>query len=100
MKTSREYFLESAVLSVEERFGIEISLEKITEIIGDKMASEWTNFEYTEASPYMDTSPCEDVADLIAHHYIGRGWPTYGDREMTFQEFEGKLLAAMKKDAA
>ena len=40
MKTSKEYFLESAVLVAEDSFGVNISLEKITEIIGDKMKDE------------------------------------------------------------
>jgi len=80
MFTSKENFLASAVLVAEYEFGLKISLEKMTEIIGDKMESEWTAFNYSDVSKYMDTSPREEIADHIALHYLGRHWPTYGEK--------------------
>lgn len=97
MNTSKENFLKSAVLSVKQRFGLNISLEKLTEIVGDKMDSEWQTFTYNEVSEYMDTSPCEDVADLICLHYTGAHWPTNGDR-VDFNKFWDNLMNKMKED--
>ena len=97
MNTSKENFLKSAVLSVKQRFGLTISLEKLTEIVGDKMDSEWQTFTYNEVSEYMDTSPCEEVADLICFHYTGGYWPTYSDK-INFNEFWDNLMNKMKED--
>lgn len=97
MNTSKENFLKSAVLSVKQRFGLTISLEKLTEIVGDKMDHEWQTFTYNEVSEYMDTSPCEDVADLICLHYTGGYWPTNGDK-VNFNEFWDNLMNKMKED--
>jgi len=97
MTTSKENFLKSAVIVAEDRFGLTISLEKMTEIIGDKMAREWTDYEYTEVSPYMDTSPREQIADIIAMHYTGRHWPTYGDK-IDPKEFWDNLVEKVKAD--
>ena len=80
MPTSKENFLASAVLVAEYEFGLKISLEKMTEIIGDKMANEWTAFDYDDVSQYMDTAPREEIADHIAFHYLGRYWPTYSEK--------------------
>ena len=80
MLTSKENFLASAVLFSERELGLKISLEKMTEIIGDKMANEWTAFNYDSVSPYMDTAPREEIADHIAFHYLGRYWPTYSEK--------------------
>ena len=87
MNTSKENFLASAVLSVKQRFDIDISLEKLTNIVGDKMKDEWELFTYEDASPYMDTAPCEEVADLIALHYLGRRWPTYAEKGIDIHQF-------------
>ena len=97
MNTSKENFLKSAVIVAEDRFGLTISLEKMTEIIGDKMAREWTDYEYTEVSPYMDTSPREQIADIIAMHYTGGYWPTYGDK-IDPKEFWDNLVEKVKAD--
>lgn len=99
MNTSKENFLKSAVLSVEERFGISIKLEKLTEIVGDKMDREWKNFEYNEVSKYMDTSPCEDVADLIAQHYTGGFWPTYSSK-VNMADWFNDLVTKIEEDEA
>lgn len=96
MKTSKEYFLESAVLVAADFWGVNISLEKITEIIGDKMEYEWTAFTYKEASPFMDTMPREQIANHIAYHYLGRRWPTYADGA-NMDDWMSELLAAMKE---
>lgn len=98
MNTSKENFLKSAVLSVKQRFGLDISLEKLTEIVGGKMDHEWQTFSYNEVSEYMDTSPCEDVADLICLHYTGAHWPTYSDK-INFNEFWDNLMNKMKESA-
>jgi hypothetical protein len=98
MNTSKENFLKSAVIVAEDRFGLTISLEKMTEIIGDKMAREWNSFEYTEVSPYMDTAPREEIADIIAMHYTGNYWPTYGDN-IDPKEFWKNLVEKVKLDS-
>lgn len=96
MKTSKEYFLESAVLVAADSFGINISLEKITEIIGNKMEDEWTDYTYDEVSPFMDTTPREEIANHIARYYLGRRWPTYADKA-NMDDWMAELLAAMKE---
>ena len=94
MDISKQNFLQSAVLSVKKRFGLDIGLEKLTVIIGDKMDHEWKEIHYKDASPYMDTYPCEQVVELIAKHYLGRSWPTYGDK-INFDDFWNELQAKM-----
>jgi hypothetical protein len=95
MNTSKENFLRSAVLVASDRFGLEISYEKMCEIVGDKMEREWTNYHYDSVTPYMDTSPREEIADLIAKHYTGDYWPTYSDR-VDFNEFYKNLVEKVK----
>ena len=94
MSTSRENFLQSAVLSVEVCLGIKLSLEKMTQVIGNYMDYEWKSFAYGDPNPYMDTSPREHIAELIANHYLGRSWPCYGENvnmEEFFTELEEKI---------
>ncbi len=97
MYTSRENFLGSAVIVAEDYFGLNISLEKMTKIIGNHMDYEWKTFEYSDPSPYMDTSPREQIAEFIANHYLGRGWPCYGDN-INMEEFFDELEEKMKAD--
>ena len=97
MSTSRENFLKSAVLSVEESLGIKFSLEKMTQIIGNIMDYEWKTFEYGEPSPYMDTSPREQIFELIANHYLGRDWPSYGEK-VNMEEFYAQLEEKIAAD--
>jgi hypothetical protein len=98
MNNSQENFLKSAVLSAEESFGIKLSLEKMTQIIGDKMDYEWKSYEYSEPSPYMDTSPREQIAEIIAIYYLGRPWPCYAEN-VNMEEFYDQLEQKMKADA-
>lgn len=91
MSTSRENFLQSAVLTAEASFGIKLSLEKMTKIIGNKMDSEWKTYKYDSVSQYMDTSPREQIADIIAKHYLGRSWPCYGEDIDMEKYFYAKL---------
>lgn len=79
MNTPKENFMASAALVIEDYCGIKLPIEKVSEIIGDKMDSEWKNFEYNEVSPFMDTAPREEVMDIVAEHFLGRSWPRYGD---------------------
>ena len=79
MNTSRENFIRSAMLVIEDYCGINLPFEKVSEIVGDSMEKEWGTYEYTEVSVFMDTAPREDVMDLVAQHYLGRGWPSYGE---------------------
>lgn len=98
MKTSKQNFLESAVLVAADSYGLSISLEQITEILGDKMEKEWTNFEYNEVSHFMDTAPREDIADHIAFHYLGRYWPTYSE-SVDIQAFVKSINDKIKEEA-
>lgn len=98
MNPSKENFLKSAVLSVKNRFGLSIDFETLAEIVGDKMDREWKTYQYTEVSEYMDTAPCEDLADLICFHYTGEYWPAYSDR-VNFDEFWNNLMNKMKEKA-
>lgn len=80
MKTSKENFLLSAQMMLENRVGAKWSVEKLDEIIGVKMEDEYTDFEYGEASCYMDTAPREEIFELLSAHYLGKNWPCYSDK--------------------
>lgn len=97
MNTSRENFIGSAALVIEDYCGIKLSIEKVSEIIGDKMKHEWEAFEYDEVSPYMDTAPRENVMDIVAEHFLGRSWPTYGD-DIDINDWIMSMNAAMKEN--
>jgi len=97
MSTSKENFLRSAVLVLRDRYGIDLSYEKVAEIIGDKMEDEWTNFEYEDVSPYMDTSPREEIGEIVSMHYLGRSWPTYGEK-VDMEEFYKNLDEKIARD--
>lgn len=97
MSTSKENFLASAVLVAKDTYLLDISLEKMAEIIGDKMESEWTAFNYDDVSPFMDTAPREDIADIIAMHYLGRPWPNYGER-LNIHDFVKMLQEKIEAD--
>ena len=97
MNTSKENFMASAALVIEDYCGIKLPIEKVSEIIGDKMDSEWKTYEYNEVSPFMDTAPREDVMDIVAEHFLGRPWPTYGDN-IDINEFWDNLMNKMKED--
>jgi hypothetical protein len=96
MNTSRENFIASAALVIEDYCGIKLPIEKVSEIIGDKMDSEWKTFEYKEVSPFMDTAPREDVMEIVAQHFLGRSWPTYGD-DIDINDWIMTLNATMKE---
>lgn len=96
MNTSRENFIGSAALVIEDCCGIKLSIEKVSEIIGDKMDREWNTFEYREVSPFMDTAPREELMDIVAEHFLGRSWPTYGDR-VNMEEWFSSLYDAVKE---
>jgi hypothetical protein len=98
MNKSYENFIGSAALVIEEYTGIKLSIEKVAEIIGNKMDNEWNVFVYDEVSVYMDTSPREHIVEYVAQYYLGRGWPTYRDK-IDMHDFHGELNAKMKVDA-
>jgi hypothetical protein len=96
MNTSRENFIASAALVIEDYCGIKLSIEKVSEIIGDKMDDEWSEYEYDEVSPFMDTSPREYVMDIVAEYFLDRSWPTYGDWA-NMEEWFSSLYDAVKE---
>ena len=98
MINSRENFIGSAVLVIEDNTGVKLTIEKVSEIIRDKMDHEWKTFEDDEVTIYMDTSPRENVIELLAQHYLGRGWPTYMDK-VNIDDFCTELKEKMKVDA-
>ena len=98
MNKSYENFIGSAALVIENYTGIKLSIEKVVEVIGDKMDREWKSYEYDEVSVYMDTSPRETIVELLARHYLSRSWPTYGDN-VNVKEFYEQLEEKMKADA-
>lgn len=98
MNKSYENFIGSAALVIENYTGIKLSIEKVAEVIGNKMDREWKAYEYDEVSVYMDTSPRESIVELLARHYLGRSWPTYGDN-IDINEFFNDLMSKMKVDA-
>lgn len=96
---SKQIFLQTAVLSFKERFGIELPIDTMETIIGSAMDHEWKTFPYTVVSQYMDTAPCEEIADLVAFHYLEEYWPTGScDARMMF-DFYGKLKVAIEKES-
>lgn len=97
MNTSRENFVKSAALVIKEYVGISLPISKVDEIVGDQMEREWTNYEYTEVSPYMDTSPREVIMDLVSDHYLSRYWPSYGEGA-NMEEFMSNLISAAESD--
>jgi hypothetical protein len=97
MNTSKENFLRSSVLVLHDRCGIDLSYEKVSEIIGDKMEDEWTNFQYEDVSPFMDTVPREEIANIICMHYLGRSWPTYGEK-INMETFLDRLYEKVNKE--
>lgn len=97
MSESKENFLKSAVLVAEDSWGLTISLEKLTEIIGDTMEDEWTLFKYEDVSYFMDTAPREEIADRISLHYLGREWPKY-DEKLDIGEYVKRLQRKIEAD--
>lgn len=96
MKTSRENFIGSAVLVIEEYSRLKLSFEKVSEIIGNKMEDEWTDFEYDEVSIFMDTCARERVADIVSNYYLGRDWPSYYEK-VDIEEFLELLEQKVKE---
>jgi hypothetical protein len=99
MNTSKENFLRSAVLVLQDRYDINLSYEKVAEIIGDKMEDEWTNFEYEDVSPFMDTAPREEIGEIVSMHYLGRSWPTYGEK-VDMKDFHKNLTQKIAQENA
>jgi len=97
MNKSYENFIGSVALVIENYTGVKLSIEKVAEVISDKMDREWKSYEYDEVSVYMDTSPRETIVELLARHYLGRSWPTYGDN-VNVKEFYEQLEEKMKAD--
>jgi hypothetical protein len=94
--TRRENFIGSAALVIEDYCGIKLSVEKVSEIIGNKMDDELIFVDYKEVSPFMDTSPRERVMDIVAEYFLGRPWPSYGDR-VNMEEWFSSLYDAVKE---
>ena len=70
----------------------------MAQIIGNKMDSEWKSYGYREVTSYMDTSPREQIAEIIANHYLGRDWPSYGEG-VNMEEFYAQLEEKIAADA-
>lgn len=96
---SKQIFLQTAVLSFKERFGIELPIDTMETIIGSAMDHEWKTFPYTVVSQYMDTAPCEEIADLVAFHYLEVDWPTGFDCDLQFADFYFKLKVTIEKES-
>ncbi len=82
---------------MKEYAGIDIPAAKLDKIIGDKMDSEWQEYDYDPNDYSMDTSPREEVFDIIAEYYLGHPWPMYMDNaDMT--DYMIRLCAAIEGD--
>lgn len=93
--SSRNNFMASAKEMIKSQMGIDLTLEQVTTIVGDKMDGEWQNFDYKEVSKYMDTAPRENIMDIVAEHYLGRPWPTYGER-VNMEHFIEDLMTSVE----
>jgi hypothetical protein len=98
MSDSRKNFIESARLMLSDRVGIDLTFEKLSEIIGNQMDDEFTEFPYTSVSPSMDTSPREQVMELVSMYYMGRYWPCYADN-VDMNDFMDQLERKIQEDA-
>lgn len=98
MSDSRKNFIESARLMLSNREGIQLSFEKLSEIIGNQMDDEFTAFPYMEVSPYMDTAPREEVMELVSMYYMGRPWPCYSDN-VDMNDFMAQLDLKIQEGA-
>jgi peptide methionine sulfoxide reductase MsrB len=93
----RELMIGSATATV-NRYGYEIPYETMVKIIGTEL--DWEIEEedviYDAGSPYMDTMVREAVFDCVAKYYVGRTWPTYGER-VDMDDFKEKLLKSIEE---
>jgi hypothetical protein len=68
-------FAHSASLMLQDWFALDISAEKLAEIIGDKMDHEASEYLYDPNDSHIDTNIRDEVADIVSNHYLGRNWP-------------------------
>ncbi len=95
----RNLMIRSGSVFLKEHVGVEVSAEKLTIIIGDRL--DWEvedeNVIYDPESPYMDTAIREYFMDYVAGHYLDTHWPCYCDK-VDMKEFFAKLEAAIAAD--
>jgi hypothetical protein len=88
-------FAHSASLMMESYCDLYISPEKMSIIIGKQMDDEVSVHLYDPNDDYMDTCVREEVADIVAMHYLGHPWPRYCD-DYDVDLFMRNLTAAIE----
>jgi hypothetical protein len=77
---------------------VELSIDKIKEILintPEHAEAIWNDFERVyHPTRSLDTAVCDIWYSAIAYYFVGRDWPTYGDRDDTFFD---DLMVAFEK---
>lgn len=97
MNYRRCAFAHSASLMLQDWFALDISAEKLAEIIGDKMDREVSEYMYDPKDSQIDTNIRDEVADIVSNHYLGRNWPRYRDK-IDMDEFYKDLKESIENE--
>lgn len=95
---SRYYFVNTIRKELKRILGVNLTNEKIDTIIGDQMNDEYKNFSYKDMDEYLETSPREEVLNIMSLYFINREWPKVGTMdESKFNDFLDELKKEMNK---
>lgn len=90
-------FAHSASLMLADWAGLNISAKTLSEIIGDKMDYEVSEYLYDPNSPYIDTNIRDEVLNIVSHHYLDVRWPRYCDK-IDMNKFYEDLKKAIENE--
>lgn len=95
---SRYYFVNTIRKELKRMLGVNLTNEKIDTIIGNQMNDEYKNFSYKDMDEYLETSPRDEVLNIISLYFINREWPKVGTMdESEFNDFLDELKKEMNK---
>lgn len=94
----RYEFVVTVRRSLKRMLGVNLSNERIDAIIGDQMNDEYKNFFYKDMDEYLETSPRDDVLNIMSLYFINKKWPRVGTMsESEFKDFLDELKKEMNK---
>lgn len=77
---------------------VNVNMETIDSIIGDQMNDEYKNFSYEDMDSHLETSPREQLLNIMSMHFIGKKWPKVGSMsDSEFKEFLDELKKEMNE---
>ena len=92
-------FAHSASLMLQDWFVLDITAKRLSEIIGDKMDYEVSEYLYDPNDPHIDTNIRDEVVDIVSNHYLGANWPRYRDK-VDMNQFHEELKKAIENETA